>query len=121
MRTFSIEKTADSPAIFIDESTNLIEITGNSTLNETGWFYGNLSRWIKALHNFSIEKKTINIKLGKVNNSSMKRFLDLFQLLYQRLPSTIIEINWYTEGNSSNARILFEKMLNKPGMIVKVF
>jgi hypothetical protein len=42
MRTFSIEGRKDSPSIFIDESSNLVEISGNSTLKETNWFYTNV-------------------------------------------------------------------------------
>jgi hypothetical protein len=120
MRTFSIEKRADSPKVFIDELNNLVEIAGDSTLKETGWFYNNVLKWIIALNNNSAKKKTVNIKLRKVNTNSLKRLVILFSGIYRHLPSASLEINWYTEGNSHNAEALCGELLNKPGVIVNV-
>jgi hypothetical protein len=120
MRTFSIESRKDSPSVFIDEFSNLIEISGNSTLKETNWFYTNVLRWIVALNNSSIEKKTVNIRLQKVNISSSRWLSILFQKLYQHYPSTRFEINWYVESNSRNAIDLSQQMLNKPGLVVNI-
>jgi hypothetical protein len=120
MRTFSIEGRKDSPSIFIDESNNMVEISGDSTLKETNWFYTNVLRWIVALNNNSLEKKTVIIKLKKVNVSSLKWLKILFQKLRQYCPSTMFEINWYVEGNSRNATELSQQILNKPGLIVNL-
>jgi hypothetical protein len=120
MRTFSIEGRKNSPSVFIDESNNLVEISGNSTLKETNWFYSNVLRWILALNNSSIEKKTVNIRLKKVNNSSTKRLSFLILKLRQEYPSKNCEINWYEESNNTGGDILNDWISNRPELLMNI-
>lgn len=104
MRTFSIEGKADSPDVFIDEAKKLIEISGNSTLKETNWFYSNLLKWMIALNSGESSSFTVNIRLRRINDSSAKWLVVIFKKLTQFVPPGGIEINWYT--NSKSPRIL---------------
>jgi hypothetical protein len=120
MRTFSIEGGTDSPQVFIDEMNNSIEISGNSTLKETNWFYPNVLRWIVALNNNSTDKKIVNVKLKRVNDSSSKWLATIFQKLNVYYPSTSYEINWYIDGNSSRASDLVRNLQHQEGMKVNL-
>jgi hypothetical protein len=120
MRTYSIQKGKDSPGIFIDESNNIIEISGNSTFKEVDWFYANVLKWIVALNNDSLGKKTINLKLKKIDDGSSRRLTILIHRLIHQYPTLEYEINWYSKGNDLIAKDLCRKMLNNPEMIVNV-
>jgi len=120
MRTFSIEGGTDSPSIFIDEMNSIIEISGNSTLRETNWFYPNVLMWIIALNNNKVGKKTVNIKLKRVNDSTSQWLATIFQNLIQYYPSSCFEINWYTYGNNNRASDLVHRLQSESGLKVNL-
>jgi hypothetical protein len=120
MRTFSIEGGTDSPRVFIDEMNNSIEISGNSTLKETNWFYPNVLRWIVALNNTSVDRKIVNVKLKKVNDSSSKWITTIFQKLNRCYPSASYEINWHIDGNNLRASDLVKRLQGQEGMKVNL-
>jgi hypothetical protein len=120
MRTFSVEGGTNSPSIFIDEQNNTIEISGNSTLKETNWFYPNVLRWMVALNNNSAKRKTINVKLKMVNDSSSKWLTTIFQKLNGYYPSTGFEINWYIDGNNNRATDLARRLQSTSGLKVNL-
>jgi hypothetical protein len=100
MRTFAIEGDHSAPTILIDEGKSLVEISGNSTLKETNWFYSNLLKWLIAFNSGNSRTETINIRLKRINDSSTKWLYLIFKKLVSLLPSARFEINWYMEGNS---------------------
>jgi hypothetical protein len=112
MRTFTIEGGTNSPSVYINEMLNTIDISGDSTLCETNWFYPNVLRWIIALNNNDVEKKTINVKLKRVNDSSSQWLTTIFQKLNGYYPTVCFEINWYKEGNNNRAASLVERLRN---------
>jgi hypothetical protein len=120
MRTFSIEGGTNSPSVFIDEMSNMIEISGNSTLTETNWFYPNVLRWIVALNNNSVEKKIVNVKLKRVNDSSSRWLSTIFQKLNVYYPTASYEINWYIDGNNNRASDLVQRLQCQSGMKVNL-
>jgi hypothetical protein len=100
MRTYKIEGGLHSPSVFIDESKNLVEITGNSTLKETNWFYSNVLRWIVAFNSDTATIKVVNIKLNSINAGSSKKLAALLTRLAILFPAHIV-VNWYVEGDNS--------------------
>jgi hypothetical protein len=120
MRTFSIEGGMNSPSVFIDESNNMIEISGNSTLRETNWFYPNVFRWMVALNNNLVEKRTINVKLKSVNDSSSQWLTIIFQKLSGYHPCACFEINWYVNDNNSRASALVQRLQCQSGLKVNI-
>jgi hypothetical protein len=103
MRTFTIEGDEHSPHVFMDEEKSLVEISGYSTLKETNWFYCNLLKWLIAFNTGHSKTKTINIRLRRINDSSVKWLNLIFKKLENLLPSASYEINWYLEG--ANQRV----------------
>ena len=104
MKTFSIEGGEKSPSVFIDEWGRLIEISGNSTLKDTNWFYSNVLKWILAFNMGSRKTEVINIKFERINDSSTKWILLILKKLANLIPTSKFEINWYLISN--NRRVI---------------
>jgi hypothetical protein len=113
MRTFAIEGNAEAPEVFLDEGNNLMEISGNSTLKDTNWFYSNLLKWLIAFNAGDSKTRTVNIRLQRINDSSAKWLTHILRKLIYFVPESTIEINWYTNSKSrkllERARILEEQ------------
>ena len=113
MRTFAIEGNAEAPEVFLDEGNNLFEISGNSTLKDTNWFYSNLLKWMIAFNSGDSKTRTVNIRLQRINDSSAKWLTHILRKLIYFVPESSIEINWYTNSKSrkllERARILEEQ------------
>lgn len=121
MRTFSIEGGHRSPQVFIDENKNLVEITGNSTLLETNWFYGNLLKWIIAFNFGQNHTKTVNIKLRRLNKSSSKWIILIFNQVKNLIPESNFEINWYFDTNSQNTANFGQYLKNQSRNKVNIY
>lgn len=104
MRTFAFEGDLYAPSILIDEEKSLVEISGNSTLKETNWYYSNLLKWLIAFNTGNRKTETINIRLNRMNDSSSKWLSLIFRKLVGLIPSASFKINWYME--TKNKRIL---------------
>lgn len=102
MRTFSIEGGQHSPQVLIDGNKNLVEISGNSTLLESNWFYGNLLKRIIAFNLGDNQIKVINIRLQRMNRSSSKWITLILNQVKNLLPTSNFEINWYFTTNNQN-------------------
>jgi hypothetical protein len=100
MRIFSIEARDDSPEVLIDEAKSLMEICGNSTLRDTNWFYSNLMRWMIAFNRGTSRTTTVNIRLRRINESSLKWIMLIFNKLASDTSNSSIEINWFIDADS---------------------
>lgn len=120
MRIYTIEGEAHSPNILLDESRSLIEISGNSTLKDANWFYSNVLKWIIAFNSGNSKTRIINIKLQRINDSSLLWLETIIRKLINGGPNADFEINWYnTEKNKSVlARAL--KLQNNSGKKVNL-
>ena len=121
MRTFSIEGGNRSPQVVIDENRNLVEISGNSTLLETNWFYGNLLKWIIAFNLGQNQTKTVNIRLRRLNKSSSKWIILIFNQVRNIFPGSNLEINWYFETNNQNSANFGQYLKNQSRNKVNIF
>ena len=114
MRTFAIEGSGDSPHVILDEAKKLLEISGNSTLKDTNWFYTNMLKWMIAFNSGDSRTETINIRLQRINDSSAKWLTHIFRKLQYFAPDSAPEINWFANNRNNrrlieSARILKEK------------
>ncbi len=109
MRTYMIEGEINSPNVFIDESRQLVEISGNSTLSDTNWFYANVLRWIMAFNLGSSRITTFNIKLKRTNDSSLLWLEIIIKKIFKSLPAADFEINLY--ACKENKKIL-DRIIN---------
>jgi hypothetical protein len=121
MRLFSIEGKDDSPFVLISKEKNLLEISDNSTMKDTCWFYGNLLKWMIAFNRGPKRTETVNIHLMHINDSSLKQITHMFQQLSNNLPATSIEINWHLVGKSpqllSGGRLLQRETANRVNLV----
>ncbi len=101
MRKYQIEGSYNSPAVVIDESTGIVNITGSSDFKFAKYFYQNLSRWINAF-NLSLNKtKVVNIRLTDINKSSEKWLkYTLEQIEKLSFDNMKPVINWYYSRNN---------------------
>jgi hypothetical protein len=121
MRIFSIEGKDNSPSVLIDEARNLLEICGNSTLRDTQWFYGNLMNWMIAFNKGSRRTETVNIRLTRINDSSIQGIALMFKKLSgDILPSDTV-INWYIDGKNprmlSSGKILQRELMFRVNLV----
>ena len=100
MRTFAIEGSGESPTVFLDEARRVLEISGNSTLKNANWFYSNLLKWMIAFNAGNNRTSTVNIRLNRINDSSVKWLIHILRKLVWLVPGNTIEINWYMAGRS---------------------
>ncbi|MBA7521284.1 hypothetical protein ES705_13389 [subsurface metagenome] len=120
MKTFSIEGGETSPTVHIDESKSVVEISGNSTLKETSWFYSNLLKWILAFNLGNRKTEVINIKLRRINDSSSKWILLILRKLASLIPASEFEINWYIIGNSNRVLLSGQRLRSQSGCKVNL-
>jgi len=120
MRTFSIEAGKDSPFVYLDESTKTVEIKGNSTLKEAHWFYCNLLKWLIAFNSGQTRTKTVDINLIRVNDSTSKWLILIFDKFHKILPDSSLEINWHLNNGSPRIREYGQLLKNRPGLRVNM-
>ncbi len=120
MKTFSIEGGEKSPHVFIDESGRVVEISGNSTLKDTNWFYSNVLKWILAFNLGSCRTEVINIKLKHINDSSVKWIFLILKKLANLIPEAKFEINWHLIGNNRKVRISGQMLQDQSGYQVNL-
>jgi hypothetical protein len=102
MRMYSIEGKGDSPYVLLDEAGSLLEISGNFTLKDTYWFYGNLFRWMIAFNRGPYKTRTVNIRLKRINDSSLNQITLMFRKLANSISASDVEINWFVNGRSEH-------------------
>jgi hypothetical protein len=95
MRMDSTEGKGDSPYVLLDEAGSLPEISGNSTLKDTYWFYGNLLRWMIAFNRGPYKTRMVKIHLKRIINSSLNRITRMFRKRSDSIPVCGVEINRY--------------------------
>lgn len=120
MKTFSIEGGEKSPSVFIDEWGRLVEISGNSTLKDTNWFYSNVLKWILAFNMGSRKTEVINIKFERINDSSTKWILLILKKLANLIPASKFEINWYLISNNRRVILSGQLLQNSSGYKVNL-
>ncbi len=113
MRTYSIEAGKDSPYVYLDESTGLVKISGNSTLKEAYWFYTNLLKWLIVFNSGQSRTATVDISLQRINDSTSKWLPLIFNKLNKIIPDSSLEINWYVNSKSPRIKESGQLLKNK--------
>jgi hypothetical protein len=114
MRTFTIEKSENSPFVYLDEDKGSIEIRGKSTIKNPYWFYNNLLKWIVAFNLGDNKTKVINIQLSAVNNNSVKWLFIILNKISILTGNEKLIINWYFRENSQIEKKGMEYKSNSP-------
>jgi hypothetical protein len=88
------------PEIDFNAQTGILEISGESYLEDTEKFYAPVIKWIEDFLDETDLDITMNIKLTYFNTSSSKSILEILELLadYKEQGSNVI-VKWYYEKN----------------------
>ncbi len=115
MLTFKIDAKRDSPEVLIDRENHIIDITGTSTFENTSWFYSTVLKWVIAFNTPEPKKITINIRLTKINDGTIKWLMLILQRLANVVPKHSIVINWYYKPKNTSILLNGERIkLNVP-------
>jgi hypothetical protein len=87
------------PDIKFVASTGVLEIAGESYLEDTAKFYAPVIDWIREFIQKSKKKLTFNIRLIYFNTSSSRSILDILYLVKEYEKKGFpVEVNWYHKG-----------------------
>jgi len=104
MQNFSIKATENSPYVFIDKDSGLLEISGYSTLHNPVGFYKHLSNWIKAFNLKDVTTHTVNISISQMNADSYAWMIYLIKQLENYFDKThSMTINWFYDQNNQES------------------
>ena len=93
-----IEQTVESPAVIIDEEVGLVEIKGNSTMENPVSFYQNLFNHLAKFLEDKDKDLNINFRLEYFNTSSSKWIFQMLKILEGSYKTgKKININWICE------------------------
>jgi hypothetical protein len=79
MKTTTIERTSDTPAIMLDAERNWVEIIGNSYPENALEFYQPVYDWVKGSFAEGVTGLTIMLKLNYFNTSAFSISLAFFK------------------------------------------
>ena len=84
------------PTVNLDADTGILEITGESYLEETVKFYKQILTWIENYIQEIDKPITFNFRLDYYNTTTSRSILDILDLLklYQDKEG-IVDVNWY--------------------------
>ncbi|OFZ73756.1 MAG: hypothetical protein A2508_03105 [Candidatus Lambdaproteobacteria bacterium RIFOXYD12_FULL_49_8] len=102
MNLFLIESSETTPQIRFDEEAHYLEIIGESYPENTAKFYNPLfDRITQYLATPGGKKLAVDLLLAYFNSSSLKVFMNLFDLLNEAAKKgAAIEVNWYFEAGN---------------------
>lgn len=101
MRIFQIEGSENSPWVWLDEKSGVLEISGNSSFRNPFQFYRSLAKWILAFNRGDHKTKLVNVRLIFIDEASVRGLEFIFLNLYKLAgDSEQLRINWYVpQGN----------------------
>ena len=98
MIKINIEETVDSPAVIIDEEIGLVEISGNSTMENPVAFYQGLFNHLTKFIEEKDKTLDINFRLAYFNTSSSKWIFQMLKILEGAYKNgKTLNINWFCE------------------------
>jgi len=96
MISVSQNKVKGEPKLNIDNNSDILQIIGNSFPENPSDYYKPVFNWIVFQKDKFIKNITIEFRLEKINTSSTKVFMDLFQLINElNTPTFHVTAKWY--------------------------
>jgi hypothetical protein len=84
------------PSVNFDANTGLLEISGESYLEDTKSFYDPILKWLTDFTKNTEIPVTFNIKLSYYNTSSSRSILEMFYVLKEfEENGGYVQINWF--------------------------
>lgn len=84
------------PSVNFDANTGLLEISGESYLEDTKAFYDPLLHWLNDFTSNTEVPVTLNIRLTYYNTSSSRSLLDMLYVLKEfEDKGGFVQVNWF--------------------------
>lgn len=118
-----IEATVETPSVRIDEEIGLVEIMGNSTMEDPVKFYQKIFDYLSKYLKNPEKELNINFKLAYFNTSSSKWIFQMLKILEGGFKKgNKIVINWYCEEDDEvmmEAGEDFKSLLKMPFYVIE--
>ena len=102
MRVFQIEGSDNSPRVWLDEKSGIIEMSGVSSFRNPFHFYRCLARWIRAFNLGEHKTRVVNMKFDYLDEDSLEGMEFILQQLFLLgKENNDLIINWYYSGENS--------------------
>jgi hypothetical protein len=113
LNTLIIEETQSSPRIVCDADDGSVSITGNSNPDNAIEFYEPMMKWLESFFSSCTTSAiVINLDISSFNSSSMKLFIQLFDMFETNSKSKNIEIHWLYDKENQDMHEAGENLLN---------
>lgn len=102
MESLKIDRTGETPLVYLDKEKNIFEISGNSYPEDSTAFYSPLIKWIIEYSNNPNKITEFTFSFIYFNSSSFKSIYDIVHLLetITNKNGFEVKVNWtYKEGD----------------------
>ena len=101
MENLIIEKTSDTPSVYLDSSEK-IEISERSLPENAIDFYSPIIDWFNEYAKNPNKETIVNFKLEYFNTSSAKQIAKILLILQKLAENSNVLIKWYYSANDSD-------------------
>ncbi len=101
MRVYQIEGSENSPWVWLDEKSGMMEISGVSAFRDPFPFYQGLARWIHAFNLKEHKTRSVDIRFEYLDEASVTGMEIILHQLYESgKENDQLNINWYYPKNN---------------------
>ena len=124
MEDLFIKGTKDvyfKPNVNFNSNSGILEISGESYLEDTRAFYLPLIKWVEQYTKSGIKQVTLNIDLSYYNTSTSKHLLEIFYVLkeFENKGGSVI-LNWYYCDEDSDVEEEVEDFMLESGLQINL-
>ena len=103
MDPLRLEATIDTPAVTLDKSAGVFEISGKSYPEDTREFFGSILTWMDNYITIPNPETNFTFKLKYFNSSSYKPLFDILQKLDKiHQKGSKVNVNWFYKNGDTD-------------------
>jgi len=125
MEKLKINARKDTPFIFFDAETGILEISGKSLPEDAIRFYAPVIDWINEYIKKPKNKTVINFKFLYINTASSKKLIEIINILVaNKISDNELQINWYFKRDDEEQREEgedYSEMVNYPFNFIEYY
>jgi hypothetical protein len=97
MKALEIQKTDDSPHIFLDKTNSQFIFTGRSLPEDVQEFYAPVLSWLDEYVQNPNKRSIVEFRIDYFNTASMKKFIDILFRFKEISKNNLneVKIKWY--------------------------
>jgi hypothetical protein len=105
MEILKITARKDTPYVFFDSETGILEISGKSLPEDAVKFYAPLVSWIEEYIKSPKSTTVLNLKFIYINTASSKKVIEMISILVKsKSIDKELKINWYYKKDDEEQR-----------------